>query len=128
MEPSVTWRHYIDEVNVSPERYTDEELKRRGVILHYTTKLEGYNGKEVSLRWSVYDSKTKLSPAPSLRNQLALALTPRACYETAGEPIFVQTDALEGTFFARVFLYDHTGIVRDSKVTGSFTVRPSGSG
>ena len=125
VEVGTTWRHYVAEVNLDVASYPDDVLETRGAILHYTASLKGYRGKPVSLRWSLYDAATGAPlRGPFVTNQIALELTPRSCDENAGQPIWIHTEKQRGRIHARIFVYDGSGLLRDSQVTEPFPVVP----
>ena len=54
----VSFGRYLQRLKLPPGELTAEFLARRGVMIEFQTKIEGFKGKQLPLRWELNDAAT----------------------------------------------------------------------
>lgn len=120
---SVTGARYADylgQAQIDPAGRSAALLETPGFIVDYEVSASGFRGKALPLRWSLVDAKTQTAvDDPSLKNQLALTITPDRCTYHVGHPIWVRPHSAT-RYYVELFLYDPGEIQLDSARSPSF--------
>jgi hypothetical protein len=78
-----------------------------GATLNFDLSLEGYEGKRVEVRWSLYNARADVRvPRDWLVNRRALVAEPDAPSERASNDFWVPLPRQRGPFFVRLTAYD----------------------
>ena len=78
-----------------------------GVTLNFDLTLEGYEGKRVDVRWSLYNADDGVRvPRDWLVNRRALVAEPDAPSERASSDFWIPLPRQRGPFFVRLTAYD----------------------
>jgi len=78
-----------------------------GVTVNFDLDLEGYEGKRVEVRWSLYTARAGVRvPRDWLLNRRALVARPDAPSERASNGFWVPLPRQKGPFFVRLTAYD----------------------
>ena len=109
VEERVAFRDYLERTNASTAGYVARQLEMLVNLISYDLHVDGFKGKHLTSKWSVYDAKTNSAVGDELlRNRLALDVEPTAC-ETRLHPA-IWTPAVVGSgHFYKVFVYDDKG-------------------
>ena len=115
-----SYADYLGQARIDSAGRTAAQLATRGFILNYDVTASGFRGKTLPLRWSLVSAKTGNTVAdPSLKNQLALTITPDRCTYHVGHPIWVRPHGAQ-RYYVELFLYDPSEIQLDSAQSPSF--------
>jgi hypothetical protein len=115
-----TYADYLGQARIDSAGRSAAVLATPGFIVDYEVTTSGYRGKPLPLRWSLVDAKTGITvDDPSLKNQLALTITPDRCTYHVGHPIWVRPHATK-RYYLELFLYDPGEIQLDSARSPSF--------
>jgi hypothetical protein len=97
-------------LKISSQSSAEPKITPQGVVVNFTAQVEGYEGKESVVRWSLFDARQRTQmPQPWLRRRKALELTPRAGFDRGSEAVFVLLPRERGPYFVRLELFDDTG-------------------
>ena len=81
-----------------------------GVTLGFDLELEGFKGRSVEVRWSLYDAGAgERVPRDWLSNRRALAVRPEAAFDRPSAEFWVPLPKQRGPFFVRLSVYDDQG-------------------
>ena len=81
-----------------------------GVTLDFDLELEGFKGRRVEVRWSLYDAGAgERVPRDWLSNRRALAVRPEAAFDRPSAEFWVPLPKERGPFFVRLSVYDDQG-------------------
>jgi hypothetical protein len=97
-------------VNVSKPAAGAPKITPQGVVVNFTAAIEGYEGEQSIVRWSLFDAaeRTRM-PQPWLRNRKALVLVPQAGFDSGSEAVFVLLPRERGPYFVRLELFHEDG-------------------
>jgi hypothetical protein len=90
-------------------RSTSGHGKRQpvGVTVNFNASLSGFNGKRVSVRWSLFNAKSgRRVPHDWLRNQRAVVLKGKAAKHDRSSQFWAPVPKAKGVYFIRVGIYD----------------------
>jgi hypothetical protein len=105
-------------------QYTKEELQQLGNVVSIRAHIQGYGGKELPVRYSVYDAVTRIPLGGPSYNQLGVKFGPKTEDHTGTAEMWVPLPTRDGTFFIRVVLEDDEDQILDSRRTPRFDVVP----
>ena len=92
-----------------------------GVTLSFDLELEGFKGRSVDVRWSLYDAGARERvPRDWLSNRRALAMRPEAAFDRPSAEFWVPLPKQRGPYFVRLSAYDDQGKRLDSADSKSF--------
>jgi hypothetical protein len=115
-----TYADYLGQARIDSAGRSAAVLTTRGFIVDYEVATSGFRGKTLPLRWSLIDAKTGITvDDPSLKNQLALTITPDRCTYHVGHPMWVRPHSA-GRYYIELFLYDPGEIQLDSARSATF--------
>jgi hypothetical protein len=81
-----------------------------GVTLSFDLELEGFKGRSVDVRWSLYDAGARERvPRDWLSNRRALAVRPEAAFDRPSAEFWVPLPKQRGPYFVRLSTYDDQG-------------------
>jgi hypothetical protein len=87
-----------------------------GVTVHFDLTVEGYQGKEIDVRWSLYDagSRSRLSP-DWLVNRRALRARPEVQSDSAEGEFWIPLPPQKGPYYVRIAAYDGRNLLASEK-------------
>ena len=104
--------------------YNSADLQRPGNVVSYTVEAVGYAGKELAVRWSMYDAETRARVAePALNDQDGWPdglYTPAAERDRNSGELWVPLPPMAGEFFVRLELLPPDGGRLDAKDSAPF--------
>jgi excisionase family DNA binding protein len=97
-----------------PSEVTDDALRTVGLVVTFDVTFEGLRSRQCSLKWSVYDARTK-HPLPDayLRDQPAFPhhlFTPQAQRDSASDKLWIPRPPRAGPFFVTLELRDDAAV------------------
>lgn len=111
VERGVSLEDYLARAEMSVEDYSTEELQEVGIVVNFIAEIEGFEGRECTLRWTVHSADTQ-SPVPGLWEE-NIVLIPEAQIDRASDyfwgPLpdeWIPFPSDEYRFFVRLELYD----------------------
>jgi hypothetical protein len=94
-------------VSVSDPAAGAPKITPQGVVVNFTAQIEGYEGRQSIVRWSLFDARERTRmPQTWLRNRKALVLVPQAGFDRGSEAVFVLLPRERGPYFVRLELFD----------------------
>jgi hypothetical protein len=107
VEQRVTYQQYLERTGLAGGDYDDSFLARPGVFVEFDLSIEGYQGVDLPLRWSLHDAtgggQVSESKSTTLR---ADAPSDRATWH-----VWAPLPTRRGSFFLRIQLFDADGVV-----------------
>jgi len=58
VDRNLTFGQYLDRIEQSRSSYQPADLRKRGAIVQFDYRIEGYKGKRLPLRWQLVDSRS----------------------------------------------------------------------
>jgi hypothetical protein len=102
LDPSAPFGQYLARVDQEPSSYTDRQLARRGALLEFSVAIVGFKGKQLRLKWELYDDAS----GRQVNESKAVSITPNREKNTARWPFWIPLPQRDGEFFAIVELLE----------------------
>jgi len=114
----VTFGQYLTRSHLSRDPYTTGALARRGALVTFDFRIEGYKGKRLPLRWQLIDTRTGGQPEEGS----GVGIIPKADVDQASWNFWVPVPgARDRRYFVQIQLYDDRETVPIGHVrTGTF--------
>jgi hypothetical protein len=58
VDDRATFANYLARIDQSPAGYTADQLARKGALLDFRVRIEGFKGKTLLLKWELFDDRT----------------------------------------------------------------------
>jgi hypothetical protein len=107
LERDVSYSQYLQRVNLPPGDTDEARLARRGVFVQFNVEIVGYKGKELPLRWSLYDAQT----GEQVRASESVTLEAEATSDSASWHFWSPLPRGRGPFYFLLQLFDEGGVV-----------------
>ena len=97
----VSFERYLRRLKLPPGTLSEEQLRRRGVLIEFQLQIEGFKGKQLPLRWELNDAATN----DAVDEDQAVTIKPSTNNE--GRTWFVWAPAPEtgGKYYVTVTIY-----------------------
>jgi hypothetical protein len=121
----VPFRQYLARIDQPTDSFTRAQLERRGALVQFRVSITGYKGRELILKWELFDAAS----GDQIDESKATAIRPTSETSEANWPFWIPLPAREGPFFAVVELLEqqeHTTIPLDTHQTDNFAARAPG--
>ncbi len=99
---------FLSDTNQPTAGLTPYELAEEGFEFLVTIRIQGNQGKNILLKWTIIDSATEQPLTDPIYNQEAARLQPRSPDQTRQLPIWAPSPPRRGKFIFRVTLLDQT--------------------
>ncbi len=96
----LTFRQYLDEVELSHTPYAKKQLGRPGVFAQFHVEITGFRGKSLPLRWQLLDERSDI-----VRQDSLVSLEPHVDEDSGDWSFWAELPRRPGSFRIRVRLY-----------------------
>ncbi len=121
LERAVTRGGFLDLLHASKEGVPPERLKQPGKLVTFTLVTSNLTGKALTLRTWVLSEDGEPVPDPTLRNQLAVTITPTDCQERHQDRIWSPLPQRSGRYKILLDITLPDGSPVDSKASEAFS-------
>jgi hypothetical protein len=102
VDADATFRQYLARIDQSPAGYSAQQLQRRGALLDFRVRIEGFKGRTLLLKWELFDDKTGIER----RESKAIQITPTNATNEATWQFWVPLPNDRGRYVAIVELIE----------------------
>jgi hypothetical protein len=121
LDRDVTYGEFLRITNQEDPTADKETLARHGSVIAVTISAEGYEGKELPVRWTTFTRGGHLAE-DELTDQLALGVVPEKCSDTIRRKLWARWPKKKDTYLVEVTLLDDRDSVLDTVRTSAFAV------
>ena len=107
VDTNVTRADYLRRIDGSLSGYTDQQLRRRGVIVAFHVTITGHKGDDLPLRWGVYSA----DDGAQVYREKATTLTPEAGVDEASSQVWTPLPLSAGPYYVLLQLFEEDGLV-----------------
>lgn len=101
VDGAATFGKYLARIDQPATGYSDEQLRRRGALLDFRVRVEGFDGKTLLLKWELFDEAgTQVSESKAIR------ITPTSEANEATWQLWVPLPRDDGRYVAFVELIE----------------------
>ena len=119
LTPNVPFRFYLARSDQSPAPFTAAQLARRGAYVEFGVSTTGYKGREVLLKWELFDKES----GEQVNESRATSVRPTNATTAATWRFFIPLPERAGPLYAIVALLErkeHSTVELDSEPTPEF--------
>jgi hypothetical protein len=102
VDADATFGQYLARIDQSPAGYSDRQLRRRGALLDFRVRVEGFKGKKLLLKWELFDDASGVERGESK----AIEISPTNATNEATWQFWVPLPADHGRYVAIVELVE----------------------
>jgi hypothetical protein len=103
----VTFRRYLQRLELPPGTLSREQLRRRGVLIEFHYEINGFRGKKLPLRWELNDATTN----NLIGQDQAVTITPSTNAEGRKWFVWVPAPKTRRRYYVTVTIYQPDGTV-----------------
>jgi hypothetical protein len=101
VDTDATFGKYLARIDQPITRYTEQQLRRRGALLDFRVRIEGFRGKTLLLKWELFDKG-----GTQVNESKAIRITPTNETNEATWQLWVPLPLDEGSYVAFVELIE----------------------
>jgi hypothetical protein len=102
VDPDATFGQYLARIDQSPAGYSDQQVRRRGALLDFRVRIEGFKGRTLLLKWELFDDATGVER----RESKAIQISPTNATNEATWQFWVPLPTDRGRYVAIVELVE----------------------
>jgi hypothetical protein len=121
LDRDVTYGEFLRITNQEDPTADEETLAQHGTVIAVTMSAEGYEGKELPVRWTTFTRGGHLTE-DELTDQLALGIVPEKCSDTIRRKLWARWPSKKGSYLVEVTLLDERDGLLDTVRTPVFAV------
>lgn len=107
VDRNVSFRQYLDRVDLPADAFGRKELARLGVFLQFRIETTGFKGKKLPLKWELFNAKS----GDQVGESQATLIHPSANTDSLSWHAWVPLPRRKGPFFVLVQLLNEKGAV-----------------
>jgi hypothetical protein len=119
----VSLREYVAETPAVGQDFTDAQLAVLGTVVSIRVRLQGYEDREIPLRWTMYDAAIgQPTGGERFTDRTGMVFKPRAADRVGRAKVWVPNPEEPGIYRIRFELFDDTDQFLDERDTEEFEV------
>jgi hypothetical protein len=107
VDRKVTFGQYLDRFDLPKDAFSANQLARQGVFLQFRIETTGFKGKELPLKWELFDAKS----GNQVGESKSTFVEPGANTDSLSWHAWVPLPGRKGPFFVLVQLLNEKGII-----------------